>query len=793
MDKRSLIFVVALSCAFFGIQAWFDSQKVDSYKIAQAKAQEEAAYKKKELEFEVASRTANVEDLPIVSLFSDAKGEHKVASAIATGDLFLTLSWETEIPSTVYVSLKNNLVPLHLIGKDTKLGTPVFYSQSKSSKISVPSIPTDSPLDLQLITLGKEIRITLGEQRGNTLSLPFHYLEETAIALMQNGNEFLPVGIYNPEMKKVKALTDFQQLSAIVAQAPKPSTSFSKNGEEFYVLENEYQQLVFSTRGGALAEINLPQRSAENKKSIVKEIDIDRQIIKHSPRNAFFPLRPYYTTSGQGQTLHNEGAFGSYYPLLRRPIFDANGLQKTSFPPANYAFNVIGDDPEIANMQYKVTKFEPNLIRFEGKTSQRRIVKTFYIPEEKNGPYCLLMDIQIDGDTRNLWLTSGVPDAELIAASYSPLLKYQITKGKVSDIETIDLPKKEIIQGTDVEPNWISNNNGFLGVIFDPLTKVGPGFRATQISGTELPSRLTLVDPGYQLYPAANYPGYATYLPLKSGSTTFRIFAGPFDENLLKDLDNIYKEPLINYNPDYQAAQSIQGWFSFISEPFAKFLFLLMELFYAITRSWAASIILLTIALRAMMYPLNAWSIRSSIKMQAIAPKVKAVQEKYKKDPRKAQMEVMTLYKESGINPISGCIPMLLQMPFLIGMFYLLKSSFPLRGAPFIPGWIDDLAAPDILFSWGQPLWFFGNEFHLLPVLMGASMFLQQKLTSQLPKDGTPLSEAQKQQKVMGNVMSIVFIFMFYNFPSGLNLYFMFSTLLGVFQQWWMMKKMKPA
>ncbi len=793
MDKRSLIFVVALSAAFFGIQAWFDSQKTETYKVAEAKAREDATRKKSELEYEVASRTANVGDLPIVSFFADAKGEQKIASAISTGDLFLTLSWDAEIPSTVYVSLQNTLVPLRLMGTDAKLGSPVFYAKSKTAKISVPTIPTDFPSDLQLITLGMETRVVLGEQRGNTFSLPYHYLEETAIALIQNGGEFLPVGIYDPEVKKVKALTEFRQLSSIVAQTPNPSASFAKNGEEFYVLENDYQQLVFSTRGGALAEINLPQRSKDNKNSIVKEIDIDRQIIKNSPRNAFFPLRPYYTASGQGQTLHNEGAFGGYYPLLRRPIFGPDGLQKTSFPPANYAFNVIGDDPEIANIQYKVTQFGPNSIRFEGKTAQRRIVKTFYIPEEKNGPYCLLMDIQIDGDARNLWLTSGVPDAELIAASYSPLLKYQITKGKVSDIETIDLPKKEIIQGTDVEANWISNNNGFLGIIFDPLTKLGPGYRASQISGTELPTRLTLVDPGYQLYPAANYPGYSTYLPLKSGSTTFRIFAGPFDENLLKDLDSIYQDPAIHYNPDYQAAQSIQGWFSFISQPFAKFLFLLMELFYALTRSWAASIILLTIALRAMMYPLNAWSIRSSLKMQAIAPKVKAVQEKYKKDPRKAQMEVMTLYKESGINPISGCIPMLLQMPFLIGMFYLLKSSFPLRGAPFIPGWIDDLAAPDILFSWGQPLWFFGNEFHLLPVLMGASMFLQQKLTSQIPKDGTPLSEAQKQQKVMGNVMSIVFIFMFYNFPSGLNLYFMFSTLLGVFQQWWMMKKMKPA
>ena len=325
----------------------------------------------------------------------------------------------------------------------------------------------------------------------------------------------------------------------------------------------------------------------------------------------------------------------------------------------------------------------------------------------------------------------------------------------------------------------------------DPLQSNSPGYKALKIDGALVPTRLTLIDPRYDLYPAANYPGYATFLPLQSGLTPFRIIAGPYDISLLKELDALYDEPLENYNPDYVSAMSIQGWFSFISQPFSKFLFWLMEIFYMVTRSWAASIILLTIALRAMMYPLNNWSIRSSIKMQEISPKVKAVQEKYKKDPRKAQTEVMNLYRESGINPLTGCFPVLLQMPFLVGMFYLLKSSFPLRGAVFIPGWISDLSAPDLLFSWGQPIWFIGNEFHLLPILMGLTMFLQQRFMSKAPQDPKQLSDSEKQQKLMGNMMAILFTVMFYNFPSGLNIYFMLSTLLGVGQQVWMMKKMK--
>jgi YidC/Oxa1 family membrane protein insertase len=103
-------------------------------------------------------------------------------------------------------------------------------------------------------------------------------------------------------------------------------------------------------------------------------------------------------------------------------------------------------------------------------------------------------------------------------------------------------------------------------------------------------------------------------------------------------------------------------------------------------------------------YPLNAWSIKSTSKMQEIAPQVSAIQEKNKKDPKRAQMEIVALYKAKGVNPFSGCLPLLIQLPFLIGMFDLLKSTFELRGAPFIPHWIDNLTAPDIVFCWGSPI-----------------------------------------------------------------------------------------
>lgn len=579
--------------------------------------------------------------------------------------------------------------------------------------------------------------------------------------------------------KKVEQVVQ-QAPSSFVVQNVPPQNS---QDEKFYVLENEYQQLVFSSRGGSLAEINLSLKST-SPNSYVKEIDFDRMIVSTSPKNARFPLAPYSTPNESDQKV---GTIGGYYPLLRR------GINGNSILPEYYALNIVGDNSDVANANYQITRFEPNLIEFQGSVGQAQITKTYTIPQERNGPYCFNLDIRVDGDARGLWLSSGVPDVEIVSDSYSPMLRIQVTKNKVSDVETIDLPKKGPIQVNNLSPNWISNCNGFLGVIMDPLKEIGQGYKTVQIDGNLIPTRLTLIDPGYSPYKAADYPGYITYLPLKSGSMPFRIFAGPYDNALLKDLDALYEEPLQNYNPEYTAALSIQGWFSFISQPFSKFLFLLMSLFYAITHSWAFSIVLLTIALKAMMYPLNNWSARSAIKMQEIGPKVKTVQEKYKKDPKKAQMEVMNLYRESGINPLTGCLPALLQMPFLIGMFYLLKSSFPLRGAIFIYGWIDDLSTPDILFSWNQPIWFIGNEFHLLPILNGLAMFFQQKMTSKLPKDASQLTDAQKQQKMMSIMLPVLITVMFYNFPSGLNIYFLLSTLLGIAQQAWIMKKMQGS
>jgi YidC/Oxa1 family membrane protein insertase len=165
--------------------------------------------------------------------------------------------------------------------------------------------------------------------------------------------------------------------------------------------------------------------------------------------------------------------------------------------------------------------------------------------------------------------------------------------------------------------------------------------------------------------------------------------------------------------------------------------------------------------------------------MQAIAPKIKELQEKYKGNPQKMNMEMATLYKKEGYNPLSGCLPMLLQLPIFLAMYNLFNNHFDLRGAMFIAGWIPDLSLPESIWSFAPariPLlgW---SDLRLLPFLYVASQLVYGKVTQ------TPDSAGNAQMKMMLYVMPIMFFFILYNVPSGLLVYWIMSNLLTMVQQ----------
>ena len=197
------------------------------------------------------------------------------------------------------------------------------------------------------------------------------------------------------------------------------------------------------------------------------------------------------------------------------------------------------------------------------------------------------------------------------------------------------------------------------------------------------------------------------------------------------------------------------GFFSVIG----RVLLVILKWFNSFVGNWGVSIVLLTILVRALVLPFNLASYKSMKKMQKIQPQMKAIRERYKDDPQTMQKETMALMKTEKANPIGGCLPMLLQMPIFFALFRTLGQSIDLYQAPFML-WITDLSLKD--------------PFYVLPVLLGITMFVQQKIT--------PTAVDPQQQKIM-QFMPIIFSFMMVSLPSGLTLYTFVSTLFGIIQQ----------
>jgi len=241
----------------------------------------------------------------------------------------------------------------------------------------------------------------------------------------------------------------------------------------------------------------------------------------------------------------------------------------------------------------------------------------------------------------------------------------------------------------------------------------------------------------------------------------FRLFAGPKDLELLRKVD-----ARLEYMVDW-------GWFWFLAKP----LFLILNWVNGFLHSYGWSIMAVTVLINFCLLPLRLKSMGSMKKMQSIQPEIAALQAKYKglglRDPKKAQQnqEMMELYRKHGINPVGGCLPMLVQIPFFIAFYKVLMVAIEMRGANWL--WVTDLSQPEHL------------AIRILPVAMVISQFVMQKMT--------PTTTADPTQQRMMLFMPLIFGFMFYQFQSGLVLYWLTSNLVGIAQQWFINKTSLPA
>ena len=219
------------------------------------------------------------------------------------------------------------------------------------------------------------------------------------------------------------------------------------------------------------------------------------------------------------------------------------------------------------------------------------------------------------------------------------------------------------------------------------------------------------------------------------------------------------------------------GWFDIIAKPFLW----LMNTFYSVIPNYGVAIIILTLLVKLVLWPLGQKSYKSMNEMKKIQPLMKEIREKYKDDKQRMNKEVMGLYRTYKVNPLGGCLPMVVQLPVFFALYRMLYEAIELRHAPFFL-WIDDLSAPDRLFRFDFTVPFMEPPFGIpvLTIVMGASMLLQQKMSP-------PMGDATQAKMMM--FMPIIFTVIFINFSSGLVLYWLVNNLLSIGQQYYTQKK----
>ena len=254
-------------------------------------------------------------------------------------------------------------------------------------------------------------------------------------------------------------------------------------------------------------------------------------------------------------------------------------------------------------------------------------------------------------------------------------------------------------------------------------------------------------------------PSYSSAVFKAGNSLSASIYVGPLDIDYINEL-NTSLDRIMNF-----------GWF--VIQPFSRGVLWLLKTMHSFGLNYGIILILFAFLIRIITGPLMKKSFESSQNMQKVQPKLKKLQKTYKNDSQRLNQEMVKLYKEEGVNPLGGCLPMLLQMPLLFSLFLVFRSTIEFRGAPFF-GWISNLAQPDTIFYLPFNIPIYGDQVAFLPILLGVSMFLTQKMS---------MASMDSQQKPMMYIMSAFFFLLFNSFPSGLNLYYLVYNILNYLQQ----------
>lgn len=304
----------------------------------------------------------------------------------------------------------------------------------------------------------------------------------------------------------------------------------------------------------------------------------------------------------------------------------------------------------------------------------------------------------------------------------------------------------EAIDGYTVHGVLIKQNDGSLENIEDGDAKESKIYNAATIAAASDRYYTTFFynKNGFDVVVSPDNSANGIVFIQSTSSANFSAFIGPKSHDLLKSIDSSLTD-VIEY-----------GWFTFLSKPLFSFL----NLLYGFFGNWGWSIVAMTLVIRIILFPLTFKSMVSMNKLKDLAPKMKEIQAKYKDDKQKMQMQIMDLYRKTGANPMGGCLPILLQIPIFFAIYRVLLNAIELKGAEWIL-WINDLAIKDPYF--------------ILPILMGLTMFIQQRIT--------PTNFTDPMQEKIMKFLPLIFVVFFITFPAGLTLYWCVNNICSLIQQ----------
>jgi YidC/Oxa1 family membrane protein insertase len=541
-----------------------------------------------------------------------------------------------------------------------------------------------------------------------------------------------------PPTQKLQPDTTIQKQKADIQEIPKaqedqqiiPKTPTEKFGkyfstvasgtEKIIIVETDFYTTEITSKGGLIRKWELKQYKAWDRENLVQLVDFEKggdfSLLFASSDGKLIETRYLYFEADYKPWQRVEVKGDSEYRVTLRLKAEGGGYIEKVLIFKNGSYSI--------DVNYKFVRMDPVIANFEYQV---------------------------------IW-ENGIRYAEgnSVAESHSAKA-FAYSGGELTEIDaTSDDPVKSNISGNT---QWVASRNKYFAVAIISKDKKSEG---AYLEGNHKKM------PNHGMKESYNIAMKMPFRGSKDYESSVTLFLGPLDFDILKSYD---------VHLDQMMSLGITWLIRPISE---YFMIPLLEFLRSFIPNYGIVIIVFSIIIKLLLHPLSKTSLRSMQKMQQLQPMIEEVKTKYKDDPQKMNKAVMNLYKEYGVNPAGGCLPLLLQMPILYALWTVFSSAIQLRQASFVL-WITDLSIPDVAVTLPFAIPIFNiTDVSGLALMMGITMFIQQKMTIKDPR-----------QKMMVYMMPILLTLLFNFFPSGLNLYYFMFNLLSIVQQVYITRKHK--